>query len=411
MSKRKASDINKSKRMKYSKDSFDRFGDDLCGLIISYFDNPTQVYCQSVSKQWLRCTFERVNKLIIGWNPNRIKGLSSKRLIKLFNNVKTLEIDYQINSSTRRMVINKLPNIVNLCFTGSSFDIYSITAKDEIPLKIKNLKFKTQVFVFDAECIDLFVKYFGRIVTYIKELYIMPSALTNTPQFVQHFLIKMAEIPNINTLGLFCYLPQVFKLTHFNQLVDNSFKLKNLKIILSCQCFLIDITEGLVNKKLKNLIITTTLVNKLNFTELHNNYTNMVKAINFVQRLNVESHYSFNSRYNFCWLYIDKANIGIKIPKETRYLIFDYFCEENYTQSEGNRCGSVQLCRYIWNTPKLQYIQTREDMISDEIIDAMLEKANQNPCIKYCLTVLEPSKTYVIKNLTLRFNVNVYNKM
>src|SRR5882757_1131711 len=49
----------------YAKDSFDRFGDDLIELVLSYipFEDSFQYKC--VSKQWKRLVFNKQNKLIL----------------------------------------------------------------------------------------------------------------------------------------------------------------------------------------------------------------------------------------------------------------------------------------------------------------------------------------------------------
>src|SRR5882757_9040973 len=61
----------------YSKESFDRFGDDLIELVLSYipFEDSFQYKC--VSKQWKRLVFNKQNKLIIKivfcFNKSKIK--------------------------------------------------------------------------------------------------------------------------------------------------------------------------------------------------------------------------------------------------------------------------------------------------------------------------------------------------
>src|SRR6266700_6390662 len=47
----------------YSKSSFDRFGDDLCELILSYMAFEDKFRLECVAKQWLRVVFNRHYKL------------------------------------------------------------------------------------------------------------------------------------------------------------------------------------------------------------------------------------------------------------------------------------------------------------------------------------------------------------
>ncbi len=45
----------------YSKDSFDRFGDDFCELILSYLTFEEQFCYECVSQQWLRLIHKNKN--------------------------------------------------------------------------------------------------------------------------------------------------------------------------------------------------------------------------------------------------------------------------------------------------------------------------------------------------------------
>ncbi|CAG2167363.1 unnamed protein product, partial [Oppiella nova] len=49
----------------YPKDSFDRFGDDLCGLVLSYLEFEECFRYECLSKQWQRCVFTRRHSLSV----------------------------------------------------------------------------------------------------------------------------------------------------------------------------------------------------------------------------------------------------------------------------------------------------------------------------------------------------------
>jgi hypothetical protein len=50
---------------KYSKDSFDRYGDDLCEKILSFLSIEQKFKFECVSKQWKHLIFNKQQKLII----------------------------------------------------------------------------------------------------------------------------------------------------------------------------------------------------------------------------------------------------------------------------------------------------------------------------------------------------------
>jgi hypothetical protein len=54
---------------KYSKDSFDRFGDDLCELLLSYLRVEQKLFYECVSKQWKTLIFNKQQKLSINLFP------------------------------------------------------------------------------------------------------------------------------------------------------------------------------------------------------------------------------------------------------------------------------------------------------------------------------------------------------
>ncbi|CAG2117043.1 unnamed protein product, partial [Medioppia subpectinata] len=58
---------NRRKVQLYAKDSMDRFGDDLCELLLSYFPFEDQFRCECVSKQFQRNFL--VSDILITWRP------------------------------------------------------------------------------------------------------------------------------------------------------------------------------------------------------------------------------------------------------------------------------------------------------------------------------------------------------
>ena len=73
----------------YRRDSMDRFGDDMCELILSYLIFGDKVRLKCVSKQWKRCVFQRHFEVFIDDNKNPLN-----RLIKVIDNKKELNKQY-----------------------------------------------------------------------------------------------------------------------------------------------------------------------------------------------------------------------------------------------------------------------------------------------------------------------------
>ena len=124
----------------YSRDSFDRFGDDLCELILSYFPLSDCLRLQCVSKQFNAKIFNKQTKLVIihdkfGYNYRNsvIKELitndsdSDDRLTSA--SVSSPAIDNQLLN----YVLTKCANINDI-----TIDTYSFTIKEEVINTISN---------------------------------------------------------------------------------------------------------------------------------------------------------------------------------------------------------------------------------------------------------------------------------
>ena len=100
----------------YSKDSFDRFGDDLNGLILSYLPLEDRIKFESVSHQWKRTVYQRVKHLVF---ESKDDLLTKKLFSKKQMNDKLSAFD---------SLLTKCHNITNLSF-GSEFEFFEIIAR------------------------------------------------------------------------------------------------------------------------------------------------------------------------------------------------------------------------------------------------------------------------------------------
>ena len=89
----------------YRKDSMDRFGDDMCELILSYLIFGDKVRLECVSKQWKRCVFQKQFEIFILRKDIDDTKNSLNRLIKVIDNKR------QLNQQYLQSVLKKCPNI------------------------------------------------------------------------------------------------------------------------------------------------------------------------------------------------------------------------------------------------------------------------------------------------------------
>ena len=90
----------------YPKNSFDRFGDDLTELIVSYLWFEDKVRLECVSKQWRRLVFNK--QFAIDLNSNPFIENYNKNCLKMFR------LLYRGSQLTIQSVLEKCPNIINV---------------------------------------------------------------------------------------------------------------------------------------------------------------------------------------------------------------------------------------------------------------------------------------------------------
>ncbi|XP_054157447.1 glutaminyl-peptide cyclotransferase-like [Oppia nitens] len=121
---------NKS-MVRYPRDSFDRFGDDLCRLLLRYLPTDDRFRYECVSKQWQTFIYETVVSFKIQPIYRTIKWQILKKIIKKCPNITHIQ-------SSRRQNLNSLMN-KNICnvFTKYNHHLTNIDIYVEIGLSMK----------------------------------------------------------------------------------------------------------------------------------------------------------------------------------------------------------------------------------------------------------------------------------
>ena len=99
----------------YTKDSFDRFDDDLSGLILSYFPIKDRIKYECLSHHWKRSVYQRVNRQTFSY------GFDRELEKKLFSNIQ-LERGYPALES----LLRKCPNITEIFVLSLSLRLQTL---------------------------------------------------------------------------------------------------------------------------------------------------------------------------------------------------------------------------------------------------------------------------------------------
>ncbi|CAG2178437.1 unnamed protein product, partial [Oppiella nova] len=95
-----SSNVKNGTQEEYPKDSFDRFGDDLCGLVLSYLSLKDSFRYECLSKQWMRTVFIRRNTFSVYELWQKTKWLLEDYNKKINSN------NYPLTITTKSLTIN-----------------------------------------------------------------------------------------------------------------------------------------------------------------------------------------------------------------------------------------------------------------------------------------------------------------
>ena len=172
-------------RKVYPKNSFDRFGDDLTELIVSYLWFEDKVRLECVSKQWRRLVF----------NKQFAIELTSNRFIKNWNknSLKMSPLPYRGNQLTLQSVLKKCPNIINVKFNLKEVSSQLLSLIVHYCHRIKSLTYCSYI-----ERNDINVLSFFRMCGHKLERLIISGGYETTIEEILKFCpnVKKLQIPN-----------------------------------------------------------------------------------------------------------------------------------------------------------------------------------------------------------------------
>ncbi|XP_054155931.1 uncharacterized protein LOC128954380 [Oppia nitens] len=139
--------------MTTAKDSFDRFGDDLCQLLLTYLPIDSRLRLQSVSKQWLALIFNTETHLVF-----------DDKLLKLFDK-KSLINNKKQTLNLFKSIVKKCPNITTVIINDFNGDYFKLLNNKKYCSRLTHISLKHIRHNFRnsyGKSFDLFCQRFGK---------------------------------------------------------------------------------------------------------------------------------------------------------------------------------------------------------------------------------------------------------
>jgi hypothetical protein len=406
--------INFEKKTKsgFNSNSFERFGDDLCELLLSYLSISDKIHFECVSKQWQRLVFNKQNKLILKradyysvrfdriviplkfWNENKI--LIIECLTKKFKFIYEFKIDSGIivNKVLLEIIAKNCQYLRKIAFYGlnigeyyeifgqkcgqklESFDIWNINNEELVSLlrsthNLKALKVderfaalieqylpkleEIKIMRFSGEGFEDFADLYNKQIKKISFEY--PSKewdkkvipyLSRFERLESLYLGTFRHVFNEDFISMAENLKNLKRFTIRTDYLNQSFE--RLNVFNNLQTFELIVSYIISEEDMK-------VIETLNLTKLQ---------INIIVRKNCSTEQTLK-----------------KLAKMER------LSELRLTFEEISASLVYQL---IKNSPKLKNIELNDKHINETTIKAFVEKALNNPKIYYRLIARESKR-------------------
>ena len=178
----------------YSKNSFDRFGDDLTELILQYLTFEDKIRLECLSKQWQRCVYQRQFVITIALYNFGCKNSLKQVLTKTGTDGRK-----QLNEQHLESVLKKCPNIeeVHLCLEVNS-SVLSLIGR-----YCPNIKSLTYVYINVEKSLEFFSSYGHKLeVLYLYKMLIRVNQLEDNTEKDNEMLNSFLKFcPNLKTIS------------------------------------------------------------------------------------------------------------------------------------------------------------------------------------------------------------------
>jgi hypothetical protein len=421
----------------YSKDSFDRFGDDLCELLLSFLSNSHKIYFECVSKQWKRLVFNKQKKLIISfqhlvYNNNCFETILAKKdlnygkpvieiLLKKFKFINDLEINdrFGINEdiNTLDIIRNNCHFLHSLCIEGKIKDFDSTVHKldKDFGQRLRSISMRK---LTEDQMQTLL-----RLTPNVKTICSSHKLIV----FIDSYLPKLERInrllvKDINAFTLFTnkYYERIKKLSHLYVFIKNPEVSQQLsrfinieELVLDLNCLNAMTNEEIVSigvncEKLKYLTLKVYHFGlNINLFQVFSGFHSLEKLSIYLHTYNVniqsleplkncKNIKSFDSRiYGLKDKHLDQINSYLPQLKHLSLTGLNSDITDKTLQSlaQMKELSKLRLiaseltdsgvCNFIKNSPNIKSIQLYNNFINETTVKAFIERSKTKPKVKF----------------------------
>src|SRR5882762_2421089 len=155
------------KRIKYARDSFDRYGDDLCGLLLNFLQPADKLRYECVSKQWQRTIYDNESKVALTLSrKNTTRYEILKTLKNKFKYVRSVEVHLTSGIKSTLSFVRSCRLLNEIVVYGYGFNTAMWLCTEffkMIPKNVKQIRLMDELSIDSSYTLNCFIETYGEI--------------------------------------------------------------------------------------------------------------------------------------------------------------------------------------------------------------------------------------------------------
>ena len=394
-----------NKRIKYERDSFDRYGDDILGLLLNFLQPADKLRYECVSKQWQRCIHDSESRIALTLDRKSTSRYPILQCLRRkFKYIRSVEAHMTTGIRSTMSFISTckyLEEIVLYGYGANTAMWLSFIFSKMLPKNVKQIRFMEELWMDNLYIFNCFIENYGESATQLN----LKFGHTN------HNYLHINECVNhLKAFKLLRFLKLCSPITakHINYIGEHLLYLK--KIELS------DVNNLQVNtifnslKKFRNLEIFIIFCGEEHVPVNASHFCKFKSIRNSVIKIAKEGYTEtlVNNMNRNCFIYLPKFHYIQAIINQPIKDVFKNEVFKGIKQMVINMSGPISsdVIDLLKINSSIQNLILPELDLTQNIYDIFNEKSLNNTSTNYSIGIISSIKPYkqIIRNNFIVFN-------